>query len=270
MKKMQDETVVDDGCTYEIQDNIYNGVYEHINTKYSPVYPRVTYIPAGGLDNIKTSYLICNKEEMKKVSTQDVFPYGAKFTFKGNDYELPYGSYNTYNDKSKHVIMCKNEVLNYDGIDFDDIIYDSTSGQIRIGDEHILFEKDVYWRETDKGHYNISGWLQGHERAEGKISKLEYSRIKNHIWEKQIITKKDVNGQFLLVARGEVTFKFNITKLGTDETVITEKKFKRGAILHLTQDVEITEGTEDFQLYEFYSEKDLSYLYDHPDFWWVT
>ena len=35
MKKMQDETVVDDGCTYEIQDNIYNGVYEHINTKYS-------------------------------------------------------------------------------------------------------------------------------------------------------------------------------------------------------------------------------------------
>ena len=52
--------------------------------------------------------------------------------------------------------------------------------------------------------------------------------------------------------------------------MVTEKKFKRGAILHLTQDVEITEGTEDFQLYEFYSEKDLSYLYEHPDFWWVT
>lgn len=268
MQKLEDATKKDDGCTFEIQDKMYNGVYEHINTKYSEIYPRVTYIPAEGLKNIKTSFIICNKEEMKKISTQDVFPYGADFTFKGTDYHLPDGSYVTYNDKSKHTIKCKNKVLNFGGVDFDDIIYDS-NGQVKIGND-VLFEKDVYWTNTNKGHYNISGWLQQEPRDLGKISKIEYTRLKNHIWQPQTITKKDVNGQFLLIARGIVKLKFNLTNLETKEIKIMEKEFKRGSILYLNQNVEVLSGSTDFQIYEFYSDKDLQPLYNNPNFWWVS
>ena len=269
MKKLEDATTKDDACTFEIQDTMYNGVYEHVNAKYSEVFPRVTYIPSEGLKNIKTSFIISNKEEMKKISTQDVFPYGAGFTFKGSEYALPAGSYQTYNDKSKHVIMCRNEVLNFDGVDFDDIITDSASGEVRVGNDPIL-KKDVYWTNTDKGIYNISGWLQQKTQDKGKISKIEYSRLKNHIWQPQTITKKDVNGQFLLIARGTVKFKFTLIDLETKETKDVEKEFKRGAILHLTQDVELLSGTTDFQVYEFYADKDLMPLYNNPDFWWIS
>ena len=269
MKKLQDATTKDDGCTFEVQDEVYNGMYEHINAKYSEVYPRVTYIQSEALKNIKSSFVICNTEEMKKISTQDVFPYGAGFTFKGSQYALPAGSYQTYNDKSKHIIMCKNEILNFGGVDFDDIIYDSASGEVRIGDD-VLFEKDVYWNNMDRGYYNISGWLQQETRDNGKISKIEYSRLKNHIWQPQTITKKDVNGQFLLVARGVVKFRFSLVDLETNETKTVEKEFKRGSILYLTQNVELLSGTTDFQVYEFYADKDLMPLYNNPDFWWVS
>ena len=267
MKKLQGATAKDDACTFELQDNVY-GIYEHINTKYSPVYPRVIYLPEEAMNNVKTSYLICNKEEMKKVSTQDVFPYGATFTFKGSNYALPIGSYVTYNDKSKHTVKCKNEVLNFGGVDFDDIIYDSASGEVRVGDD-VIFEKDKYWKNT-QGFYNMSGWLQQETRDNGKISKIEYSRIKNHIWQPQTITKKDVNGQFLLVARGIVKFRFTLIDLETKETKDVEKEFKRGSLLYLTQNVELISGTTDFQVYEFYSDKDLVPLYNNPDFWWVS
>jgi hypothetical protein len=257
MKKLKDP-IIAENCDHNVHDTVYAGNYQPINLKYSRYIPRLYFIPKEAVELIKTEELMTtNIDDMKALSHQDIMINGGSFNFQGTDVTFPAGSYLTYNDKSMHVVKYKNEVVKVNGIELNDIWHQD--GILYVGENGVLFEKNGWWN-TGAGHFNISSTLLKSLRDEGCVTKIENARIQDHITEPKKVTLKDVDGQFLFVASGTVTIKFQTVTDGA-EIIDDEKEFQAPSIIQMTQDLDISGS--DFNLYEFYSIKDRSSLYDN-------
>ena len=257
MKKL-DHHLYSDNCDHHVHDTVYAGNYEPINLRYDRHIPRIYFIPKEAVALIKTEELMTtNIDDMKALSHQDIMINGGSFNFQGTDVTFPSGSYLTYNDKSMHTVKYKNEVVKVNGVALDDIWHQD--GILYVGDNGVLFEKNGWWN-TGPGHFNISSTLIKETRDLGYVTKIENSRIQEHITEPKVITKKDVDGQFLFIASGNVKLKYKTVTDGA-EVIDTETTFKPTSVIVLSQDVEIIDS-ENFNVYEFYAEKDRTKLYE--------
>ena len=256
MKKLKDP-IVSENCDHHVHDTVYAGNYEPINLKYSRYIPRLYFIPKEAVELIKTEELMTtNIEDMKALSHQDIMINGGSFNFQGTDVTFPSGSYLTYNDKSMHTVKYKNEVVKVNGVALDDIWHQD--GILYVGENGVLFEKNGWWN-TGAGHFNISSTLLKSLRDEGCVTKIENARIQDHITEPKKVTLKDVDGQFIFIASGTVKVKFKTVTDGA-EVVDDEKELKAPSMIQMTQDLDISGS--DFNVYEFYSIKDKSELYE--------
>ena len=258
MKKLENP-LQNDSCDHFIHDTVYGGKFQSINLRYDNHIPRIYFIPKEAVALIKTEELMTtNIDEMKALSHQDIMINGGSFNFQGQDVTFPSGSYLTYNDKSMHTVKYKNEVVKVNGVALDDIWH--KDGILYVGNNGVLFEKNGWWN-TGAGHFNLSSYLSKGATKDGFVTKIENSRIQEHITEPKVITKKDVDGQFIFIASGDVKIKFKTVTDGA-EVIYTEKLFKPTTIIVLSQDVEIIDS-ENFNVYELYAEKDRTKLYDN-------
>ena len=258
MKKLENP-LQNDSCDHFIHDTVYGGKFQSINLRYDNHIPRIYFIPKEAVALIKTEELMTtNIDEMKALSHQDIMINGGSFNFQGQDVTFPSGSYLTYNDKSMHTVKYKNEVVKVNGVALDDIWH--KDGILYVGNNGVLFEKNGWWN-TGAGHFNLSSYLSKGATKDGFVTKIENSRIQEHITEPKVITKKDVDGQFLFIASGNVKLKYKTVTDGA-EVIHTETTFKPTSIIVLSQDVEIIDS-ENFNVYELYAEKDRTKLYDN-------
>tara|TARA_Y200000002_G_scaffold12099_2_gene9888 strand:+ start:2734 stop:3525 length:792 start_codon:yes stop_codon:yes gene_type:complete len=258
MKKLKD-ALVNDTCDHVIHDTVYGGKFECINLRYDVHIPRIYFIPKEAVELIKTEELMTtNLDDMKALSHQDIMVNGGSFNFQGTDVTFPPGSYLTYNQKSMHTVKYKNEVVEVNGVALDDIWH--KDGILYVGDNGVLFEKNGWWN-TGPGHFNISSTLLKSMRDDGFVTKIENSRIQDHITETKVITKKDVDGQFIFLTSGNVTIQYKTVTDGA-EVINEQRNIKPKTIIELTQDIEIISG-DNFNMYEFYAVKDRKSLYDN-------
>ena len=190
MKKLENP-LQNDSCDHFIHDTVYGGKFQSINLRYDNHIPRIYFIPKEAVALIKTEELMTtNIDEMKALSHQDIMINGGSFNFQGQDVTFPSGSYLTYNDKSMHTVKYKNEVVKVNGVALDDIWH--KDGILYVGNNGVLFEKNGWWN-TGAGHFNLSSYLSKGATKDGFVTKIENSRIQEHITEPKVITKKDVD-----------------------------------------------------------------------------
>ena len=218
MKKLENP-LQNDSCDHFIHDTVYGGKFQSINLRYDNHIPRIYFIPKEAVALIKTEELMTtNIDEMKALSHQDIMINGGSFNFQGQDVTFPSGSYLTYNDKSMHTVKYKNEVVKVNGVALDDIWH--KDGILYVGNNGVLFEKNGWWN-TGAGHFNLSSYLSKGATKDGFVTKIENSRIQEHITEPKVITKKDVDGQFIFIASGDVKIKFKTVTDGAEAVSYT-------------------------------------------------
>ena len=229
-----------------VWETVWKQGYEVINHLHSNHFLQavlVKPVESGEVENWEIS-----KNFIKYGTFLGVFPDGKTRVIDGKTITFPKGTY-TKIDESKFpnfvATLCyKNEVLTIDGITFDNMTINK-NGQFQ--DDKLMGQIT----DIGDGYFRFIGFLQAEDLKQGYKSWIEYSNIQDHITENKKVFHKDATGQFIFIGNGIVTIKWGDG----------EHTFEKGAVIQITQDIEIS-SDGDFDAYEFYQVKDKSSFYN--------
>ena len=230
-----------------VWEDVWKQGYELIQHLHSSHFLQAILIKPVGGGIVAENWEII-KKIIKHGTIFGIFPDGKKRVIDGKIITFPKGTY-TRLDESKFpdfvATLCyKNEVLTIDGITFDNMTL-NVNGQFQ--DDKLMGQIT----DIGDGYFRFIGFLQPEDIKKGYKSWIEYSNIQDHITENKKVLHKDATGQFIFIGNGTVTIKW---KDG-------EHIFEKGALIRITQDIEIS-SDGNFDAYEFYQVKDKSSFYN--------